>query len=368
MLDVRSSAVHSLLLAMDGAGVEGGFGGGLALNKAVPAVLDVVGEDLFGEAGERRDVKGDGDVERRRVIQEAVGKKGYDIVEILCRNLQWGGEDDVTIVHKIAGSFLARLSADDGEGGVKSSVIKKVEELMSKVVQGLVKNKGVGGEGVLKFVYATLHAAMSKGDKKTLKKKQKNKKKKKRRRKKGDAEEEEEEGEEEEEEEEEESDYSDLELEDEDTEDLEMAINISSRKSKSMMKSSSKKISQIEKLQEGQKKSSGDNNKDNNSNVKIWLPSSKNVESQKSAIESKKRARSEFARVLDGAQAPKLTGWGRFGITSYYKQRDGAGGEEVVGGDMSSGNKLDSVALVFSLNLLYSCLKKGKVTNVEHGR
>jgi len=209
---------------------------------------------------------------------------------------------------------------------------------MERVVAGLVKNVHLGGPKILQLTFATLRASLSRKDKKKLKKGGKKKKRKKNDDNDNDSD----------------NSESDIELDDDDFEELEMAINISSGR-KGKMKSSSKKLETINK--------SIDNKKNDQNNV-MFSSSTAVVHSVSSAITSKKRQRHEDAKVQDGANAPKLTGWGRFGLTGYNNgniKDDGNNNNN----SNNSNNTVEHVALAFALDLLASSLKKNKVTK-EH--
>ena len=348
MLDVRSHAVHAVLLALDGADANADSNSGLPFD-AVPAVLDVIQNDVFGERSERKDAAENSDA-NVRVIKEAMGSKGLDSLELTLKNLELAqsDEDNEDCFHRVVGSFLGKVTAG-ADGGSKN--VKRARVGLERIAAGIVRNSRVEGGMILRVTFATLRAAMSKKDRRGMKKKGKNKNKKKKpnKRKAGsgekggvdsgsDSE-------------------SDMDLDDDDFDELEMAMNISSGR-KGKMKSSSKKINSIQRKIDAKSKAG--------EGSVMFNSSSANVHSIATAIESKKRQRNEDARVQDGASAPKLTGWGRFGMTNYdYGGNSGSGsGSGSEGSGLSSQNngEIEKVALSFALNLLFSSLKKNVVS------
>ena len=156
-LHVRAASVHSILLELSDKARKAsespeGFKGWDAFDKSVPALLDLIQEDLFGVAQERKEAEGS----QVRFVKEAGGTKSAHSLELIAsmitfapRNKQKG---DVSAVDNLVAPFLERLKPDGG-----SKVIRRTKECLDRIIQGLAKNKTVTTEKAFGFAYATIN-------------------------------------------------------------------------------------------------------------------------------------------------------------------------------------------------------------------
>eukprot|EP00934_Nitzschia_sp_Nitz4_P007735 Nitzschia sp. Nitz4//scaffold189_size62959//48159//57102//NITZ4_006317-RA/size62959-snap-gene-0.12-mRNA-1//-1//CDS//3329539923//7725//frame0 len=216
-----------------------------AFDSAIAALMDVIQEDLFGVANDRRESK-DTNV---RFVKEAGGNKSVNSIEILCRMLRFDPSSATTSlssVHYVVSPLLERLRLPDVDAGT----IRRVKEILTRVVIGLANNPSVGATELFKFVYATIHP------------------------------------------------FIDSQLEasvvdsDDEEEDDDDAIKISGSRAVSIPKRSSAKGKVTE----------------------WRPSSLKGADSAKAALAKQKHDRKELRRVLDGASAPKLTGTSRHAV------------------------------------------------------
>ena len=158
-LHVRSATIHTILQELlsvhtppgpeDIIGmVESSF------DKCIPALMDMLQEDLFGEANERRESQ----ETSVRYVKEAGGNKGVHSVEMICRMIQFvpsrasSGDISHSSIHCVVSPLLERLRVSD----IKASTISKIKEILARVVIGLSHNPSVGYMELFPFVYATI--------------------------------------------------------------------------------------------------------------------------------------------------------------------------------------------------------------------
>ena len=157
-LHVRIAAVHSILLAIAEKytpSIDCTDKEVLALpfDKSVPALMDIIQEDLFGAAQERRDVEG----VQGRFVKEASGSKSHNAVELLSSliifrpSLAKDYGANFSSVHCVVSPLIERLRIPN----VDVKTIRRVKECLSRVVSGLMRNPTVSVDEVLPFVYAT---------------------------------------------------------------------------------------------------------------------------------------------------------------------------------------------------------------------
>jgi len=221
-------------------------------DSCVPALMDLIQQDLFGTASEMKEVQ---DVQKR-VIKEAVGVKSYDTLEMICKLINFDPslrKSNTSSVHIIVRPILERLRLPD----IDRTSIGKLKECLSRIVIGLSHNPTVKEQDVLPFIYSCVSPfilSRTAHDEKEL------------------------------------SDYSS----DSESEDKTKDINISG------------KIKNPGRNQK-QKKST---------KVVTWRPSTLKSASDSSEAQSlRKKQKQDLHKVKDGANAPKLTGKSRYGAT-----------------------------------------------------
>lgn len=283
-LHVRMATLHSILNEISRVYVRPSINvdtAELYFDKCVPAMMDLIQQDIFGDANEIKEVEH----VKKRLVKEAGGAKGYSALEIIGRLIYFNPSSLTTSfipgIHALVNPLLARLSQPD----VSSSVIGKVKECLNRIATGISQNSSCTDDEMLPFVYATISPYIK-------------------------------------------SSYS-APTHDGNSDDEEEGLTISGSTSE-RIKSSSK-------------------SKDCRQNRAIfeWNPSQlKNAKDTRMAYEMKVKQKYEFRKVLDGINAPKLTGSAR------YK------GIQSSSGDIN--NPSTSCALSFALSLLNSHLRRTK--------
>ncbi|CAJ1908376.1 unnamed protein product [Cylindrotheca closterium] len=255
-LHVRAAVLHTILQELSALykpPLEGETSP-LYFDQSIGGQMELIQEDLFGEANERRESK----ETNVRYVKEAGGSKSIDSVELICRLLKFRPSDVATngrngsSIHCVVSPLLERLRQPD----VDIYTIRKIRQLLTRVVVGLSHNPSVDAEQLFPFVYATVEPFVGQ---QTIAAAQKS----------------------------EESD-------DEDMDDAMKPIKVSgSRELKEQKKE--KKAGKVE----------------------LWRPSTlKMVGSAKDAQEQKLEEKRTLRKVKDGASAPKLTGSGRHQLSN----------------------------------------------------
>lgn len=273
-LHVRSATLHSILVAIskvykqptidfDSEAVS------LPFDRCVPAMLDLIHQDVFGKASEIKEVQH----VQKRLIKEAMGSKSLDSLEIISRIILFKpslaaqehgslpGFTHASAVHALVTPFLDRLRDPD----VSASTMRKVKECLHRVAVGFSTNTSAKYEEVLPFIYATVSPFVH-GNKRT-----------------GD---------------------QDADLEDSD-EEVEAPIQVSKSNGTSISASRKGKKEVHEALA-----------------VATWTPTTLGAaESKKSAFDMKRKQKKALHKVIDGAAAPKLTGSSRHSPLKSSKAR-----------------------------------------------
>jgi U3 small nucleolar RNA-associated protein 20 len=158
-LHVRSAVVHSILQELAEVYKPSPPSSNLdtstpSFDKCTAAFMGLIQEDLFGEARERRESK-DTQV---RFVKEASGTKSVHSVEMLCRLITFkpshasNGREGTSSIHFVLLPLLERLRV----ATVDMSTIKKIKEILGRIVIGLSHNPSVTPDESLPFVYATV--------------------------------------------------------------------------------------------------------------------------------------------------------------------------------------------------------------------
>lgn len=262
-LHVRSATVHSIILALsthykpstkctDSEALT------LPFDRCVPALVDLIQQDLFGTAQERRDAEG----VNGRYVKEAAGLMSFNTLEITASLVLFRPtavhQPIVMGIHALVSPFLERLRLPN----VQASTIRRIKECLTRIVAGLSRNPSVTLEEVLPFVYATAAPFIGWSgfnESSTLN----------------------------------DDDSSD-------EEDPVRAIRVSGGKTNEEFYSGTTKQS-----------------KKGNSSVAEWRPSTlKSVKTSKDALEARTKDQQDLRRVQDGAAAPKLTGSSRYSFSN----------------------------------------------------
>ena len=158
-LHVRSAALHSVLLKLSehyNPPSNPEFKSELPpFDRAVPALMDLIQQDLFGMAQERKNVN-DGNV---RYVKEAGGSKSTHSIELVASMVLFkpsvakstSGQSHSSI-HAVVTPFLERLRSP----GLDTRTLRQIKDCLSRIVIGLQRNGSVTITEVLPFVFATL--------------------------------------------------------------------------------------------------------------------------------------------------------------------------------------------------------------------
>ena len=285
-LHVRSATLHSILLSVSS--LNSSILAMPSFERSVPAIMDLIQEDLFGVASEMKSAEST----RKSHIKEAMGVKSYDSLEILSRLVlfrpslmrEWNGSGTPpSSIHIIIQPLLERLR----QPNIDKVTVGKIKECLSKVVIGLSKNQSVVVSEILPFVHATTSPLFQSP-----------------------------------------ADNSESWSDRDDSDESVGGIEVSSGTNKTKKKSNKRK--------------------ELKPSVSTWSPSTKEtVKDAKGARLLKQQQHKELKRVLDGENAPKLTGSFRHGISAVSKE--------------TQNDPAHSSVIIFGLSLLYSSLKKNKL-------
>lgn len=151
-LHVRSATIHSILLKLDGMYTPGECtpDNMPAFDRCIPAMMDLILQDMFGVASERRE----DDDTSKRLIKEAAGSKYLESTEIICRLLYFNPTMSVarSSIHIVVKPFFEKLQSDV----IDNKSIEKVKGCLRCVVSGLSRNESASTDEMLDFVYSTL--------------------------------------------------------------------------------------------------------------------------------------------------------------------------------------------------------------------
>ncbi|XP_070543166.1 small subunit processome component 20 homolog [Ptychodera flava] len=131
---VLSFTVHALLQGVSESLNHGDLDGCLA------NLIQVSNEELFGEVAEEKEVVG-----ITRKLQEAQSSKSYDIYQIIGKYISAGH------LSKIINTFKEVL---DNTHNVK--VVRKVEDVLRKFIQGLLENRGLSSQDQVILVHGII--------------------------------------------------------------------------------------------------------------------------------------------------------------------------------------------------------------------
>ncbi len=156
-LHVRAATIHTILLKLmtiyEPSSSENG--GAVPFDYCTAAIMDLLQDDLFGVANERRESQ-DTNV---RFVKEAGGNKSVHSIEMLCRMITFAPSkasstnQSRSAVHCVISPLLERLRLPD----IDAKMIRKVKEVLSRIAIGISNNKSLKGSELFPFVYATIH-------------------------------------------------------------------------------------------------------------------------------------------------------------------------------------------------------------------
>ncbi|KAI2504538.1 hypothetical protein MHU86_9943 [Fragilaria crotonensis] len=156
-LHVRSATLHHILFHLSKvyAPPKENLAIALDFDRCIPAMMDLIFQDMFGVASERRDDDG----APKKLVKEAAGSKYLDSVEMICQlllfkpsandsNLSSGGSS----VHHVVKPFFEKLKDET----ISTKSIQKVKECLRRIITGLARNESACANDLLQFAYATI--------------------------------------------------------------------------------------------------------------------------------------------------------------------------------------------------------------------
>ena len=155
-LHVRAASIHSILLQLQEKSQtqtdsSQKFSGWPAFDSTIPALLELVQDDLFGAAQERKDAEGS----QVRFVKEAGGSKSMHSLELMSSLITFDPAkrsfNQRSTIDLLLGPFLERLKPD-----LDSKTIRRAKECLDRIVQGLSKNKTFEAEKAFGLSYATI--------------------------------------------------------------------------------------------------------------------------------------------------------------------------------------------------------------------
>ena len=257
-LHVRVATIHSVLLSLSKSYKRPEDNSKpLPFDKCLPALIDVIQQDIFGQASEIKEVES----VNKRLVKEAMGAKSYSCLEIISKmilfkpslhnggNFKLDNSMNFSSVHLLVHPFLQRIRDPE----IDTKTLGKVKECLNRIAIGISQNTSTTTIELLPFVFATVSPFIVNTS---------------------------------------ENSRDDSDVSDDDTG---HGLEITRTKGKSD-KNSNDVLSQKKQAK----------------SVFEWAPSQlKGAKSSKSAYEMKLEQKSELKKVQDGVNAPKLTGTSR---------------------------------------------------------
>lgn len=287
-LHVRAAAIHSILLELeslpsfkDASSDETR----VAFGRAVPGLMDLLQQDLFGTAQETKDAEGS----KVKFVKEAHGSKSFHSLELIASLIHFSPHSST--INSLVAPFLERLR----RAGVRSKEIRKIRECLTRIVAGFIRNPTTRLGHVVGVVVASVSPFMKSSELPP------------------------------------DSDWTALDADDEVDEQTPICVSGGrpSKRRRTTEPATSSKASVAE-----------------------WRPSTLNALcDEEAARKMKVRAEGLLSKVLDGRNAPKLTGSGRSTASVAGRTID---------------NPANVTAVVFGLQLLSASLKKANEATAEN--
>ena len=163
-LHVRSAAIHSILLELwetQAFAPEDPTGNTAELfDASVSGLMDLIQRDLFGTAQARKDAE----LNQVRYVKEAGGSKSLHSIDLIGSMInlklppnEEGREPDKSALYAVVSPLLQRMT----EETLNTKQLRQIKECLSRVVQGLSKNKTFSGAAILPLVYATIEPCIA---------------------------------------------------------------------------------------------------------------------------------------------------------------------------------------------------------------
>jgi len=146
---VRMATLHHVLHALSG--FHKPTESLSVFDKCIPAIMDLILQDMFGFANETKD---NADA-AKNLVKEAMGSKSYDAIEIVCRLLYFDPSklsSNSSSIHFVVAPLFQKLT----EGNVETKTISKIKKCLSRAVAGISQNPSAKLETTLEFVFASI--------------------------------------------------------------------------------------------------------------------------------------------------------------------------------------------------------------------
>ena len=156
-LHVRSATLHHILFHLSKVYVPPEVNSAIVpdFDRCIPAMMDLIIQDMFGVAAERRDDDG----APKKLVKEAAGAKYLDSVEIICQFLFFKPSainsnlsSCCSSVHYVVKPFFEKLKDET----ISTKSIQKVKDCLRRVVTGVTRNESASMKELLQFAYATI--------------------------------------------------------------------------------------------------------------------------------------------------------------------------------------------------------------------
>ena len=156
-LHVRSATLHHILFHLSKVYVPPEVNSAIVpdFDRCIPAMMDLIIQDMFGVAAERRDDDG----APKKLVKEAAGAKYLDSVEIICQFLFFKPSainsnlsSCCSSVHYVVKPFFEKLKDET----ISTKSIQKVKDCLRRVVTGVTRNESASMKELLQFASATI--------------------------------------------------------------------------------------------------------------------------------------------------------------------------------------------------------------------
>jgi U3 small nucleolar RNA-associated protein 20 len=149
-LHVRTATVHSILLGLSltykPPEMWNGPSSVPSFDSNIPVLVDLLQQDLFGEAQERKDADGS----KVSFVKEAGGSKSTNALELIAGMIYFRSNQnwELSGIHSLVSPFLERLHSPT----TTIQEAKRIKECLNRIATGLLKNPSIKANDVIAFV------------------------------------------------------------------------------------------------------------------------------------------------------------------------------------------------------------------------
>jgi U3 small nucleolar RNA-associated protein 20 len=153
-LHVRTATIHSILLGLSSMYQPPETWNGTPtvppFDSNVPILVDLLQQDLFGEAQERKDADGS----KVSFVKEAGGSKSTHTLELIAGMIYFRSSQTLELsgVHSLVSPFLERLHSPT----TSIQEAKRIKECLNRIATGLLKNPSLKANDAVAFVKTLL--------------------------------------------------------------------------------------------------------------------------------------------------------------------------------------------------------------------